>query len=288
MALAPACSLQRLTSRVAVQLIGDGAAAISAEPDLELARAAAGGSLKLLDALIEQDPVNERLLLKACEGYVGYATAFASDDRARAGALYTRARDYALRAWSASRSRQRQPSSESPVLDAQFLRAKGPELDALLAPLDDDSVPYVYWTAASWAGLIDVNRGDPALLADLPIVKVLARFVADRDGGYASGGADLLLGVMAGSMPAFAGGDPDLARAHFERALLAAERRLLMAQVLYAETYAVARQDRALFDRLLDEVAAADIDLLPDQRLANAVAKERGAALHARADRLFL
>ena len=87
---------------------------------------------------------------------------------------------------------------------------------------------------------IDVNRGNPALLADLPVVQRLSRFVVEQDGSFAYGGANLLLGVMAGSVPAFAGGDPDAARGHFERALLAADRRFLMAQVLYAETYAIA------------------------------------------------
>ena len=287
LALAPACSLQRLTSRVAVQLIDDGVTAINAEADLELARASSGASLKLLDALLEQDSANDRLLLSASEGYVGYATAFAGRDRVRASVLYTRARDYALRAWTAWLRGQPPLSPAAPRLDAATLVADATALDAALAR-GADAVPYAYWTAASWSGLIDVNRGDPALLADLPIVRRLAHFVAERDSGFAFGGADLLLGVMAGAVPAVAGGDPDAARDHFERALAAAERRFLMTQVLYAETYAIAQQDRALFDQLLDEIAAANIDLLPEQRLANVVAKERGAALRARADRLFL
>ena len=280
-ALAPGCSLQRLTSRLAVQLIGEGVGAINGETDIELARAGAAASLKLLDALVLNDPANHQLLLLGAQGYVGYATAFAQQERPRATVLYARGRDYALRAWSAFLGHE-------PRLDALALAVGGGQLETLLGARDGNSVPYAYWTAASWAGLIDANRDDPQLLADLPVVQRLASFVATHDVTYASGGADLLLGVLAGTLPAFAGGNPQQSRSHFERSLQVAERRFLMAQVLYAETYAVAQQDRALFDRLLAEVDAANIDILPSERLANTVAKQRAAALRARADRLFL
>ncbi len=46
-------------------------------------------------------------------------------------------------------------------------------------------------------------------------------------------------------------------------------------------------QDRALYERLLKDVLAADADALPEQRLANELAKRRAALLLTRVGEYF-
>jgi hypothetical protein len=60
-----------------------------------------------------------------------------------------------------------------------------------------------------------------------------------------------------------------------------------MTYVLYAKTYAVETQNEALFQDLLNRVVSSSVDVLPEQRLANAVAKKRARELLAGKDQYF-
>jgi hypothetical protein len=83
------------------------------------------------------------------------------------------------------------------------------------------------------------------------------------------------------------GGDPAKSQAHFERALRITGRRFLMAQLYYARSYAAQNLDEELFDRLLDEIDRTSLEVLPENRLANAVAKRKAARLKASKAELF-
>ena len=83
------------------------------------------------------------------------------------------------------------------------------------------------------------------------------------------------------------GGKPDKARGHFEKCLELTQNKFLIAKVIYAKTYAVQMQDSALFKKLLTAVLEAPADTLPEQQLANAVAKQKAQKLLESADDLF-
>ena len=72
-----------------------------------------------------------------------------------------------------------------------------------------------------------------------------------------------------------------------EKSIGLTQNKFLMAKVLYAKTYAVQLQDRTLFKKLLKEVIGAPADILPEQQLANAVAKQKAKKLLESADDLF-
>ena len=278
----PACSMQQLAARASAGLLADSLAAVNTERDLELAAAGAAAGLPLLEGVLRGDPDAVDVRLLAAEAYVGYALAFVEpDDPPRAADLYRRARAHALHAWQVTARRRGFPGPESELwfdLDA---------LEAYLASLDAGFVPVAYWTAQGWGGMVKNQPSDPELLADVPALSALARFVLRHDPGFGYAGAHVLLGALSGSLPALLGGAPDAARDHFEAAIALTEGRFLMHHVLYASTYAVQVQDRALFLRLLDEAVAADLDLLPERRLANAVAQRRAGRLARSVDDLF-
>src|SRR3954451_7282803 len=90
------------------------------------------------------------------------------------------------------------------------------------------------------------------------------------------------------STPAAAGGSPERARQHFERAVALAGGHDAGLYVGYATGIAVPAQDRKTFDSMLDKALAVDRDAAPDRRLANALAQEQARWLRAHADDLFV
>lgn len=256
--------------RVTAGALERGAPALRREPDPRLAREALPGQLKLLEALLENDPGNPALLAALAEGFAGYAFLFVEDeDPARAAGLYRRAGGYGARA-------------------LKGLGDSAPEaMRAALAEAGKEDVPALYWTAMAWAGWANLDKNDPDALAALPKAARLMERVLELDPGFQHGGPDLFFGVYYAARPRIAGGDPEKARAHFEAALARAGRRFLTAQLLYAKFHAVATLDEELFRRLLEEALAADPAALPEARLANEVARIKSRTLLERTDELF-
>jgi len=280
-----ACALAALLlsgciQQIAVSTVGgivdDGFEGFTEEADLEFARDALPGNLKLIDVLLKSEPDNERLLRLASQGYNSYALAFLEDsDPERARAFYLRGRDHALKIL---RTDER---------IAKALSAHPDDLRAVLTTTPASMVPAAFWAAFGWGSYIYLSLDNTDALADLPRAEALMQFVADNDSAYYYAGADLFLGMLYGSRSKMLGGDPAKSRMHFERALRITDRKFLMAQLYYARSYATQNLDEELFDALLAEVESASLEILPENRLANAVAKQKAALLKAKKPELF-
>lgn len=246
------------------------------ETDLIFAREGLAGNIKLLEALIQGDPSNRQLLLLGSQGYSAYALAFAEDDSVeRARVFYQRGREYGLRIL-----REHKDIATALGADLQsFQRA--------LRALPNDEIPAVFWTAFAWGGYINITRTDLDAFADLPKVIAMMNFVAERDPGYYYGGSYLFLGAIEATTPAMLGGRPERAKEHFEKALTLNKGRFLLTYTYYAQTYAVQVQDQELFEKCLKTVDDASLDILPEARLPNAVAKNKARILRQRMGELF-
>ncbi len=60
-----------------------------------------------------------------------------------------------------------------------------------------------------------------------------------------------------------------------------------MTSLLYAQTYAVAKQDRELYKNLLEEIIHFPLERFPEQILSNTIAKERAEKLLENIDEHF-
>jgi len=60
-----------------------------------------------------------------------------------------------------------------------------------------------------------------------------------------------------------------------------------MTQLYYARTYAVTTQNQPLFESLLKQIEEASLDILPEARLANVVAKQKARKLLSQENELF-
>ena len=265
---------------IAVSTVGsianDGFSAITEEGDLAFAGQALPGNIKLLEVMLKSDPDNKKLLTLISQGYNSYALAFLEDslqDRARD--FYKRGRDFGLRML-------RQDAEMARALDGTV-----DDLKAVLAQRDRDLVPAAFWTAFGWGSFIYLSLDNMDAIGDLPRAEALMEFVARRDSAYYYGGAHVFLGTLYGSRPRMLGGNPDLAKAHFEAALRINGGKFLMTYVYYARSFAVQTQDEALFISLLTKVESTSIDILPEFRLANAIAKQKARLLMSRRSDLF-
>ncbi|HLF15474.1 MAG TPA: TRAP transporter TatT component family protein [Bacteroidota bacterium] len=257
-------------------IMEDGFLVLNEESDLALAEAGIASNLKLLESVLRSEPDNDRVLLMTCRGYASYAMGFVEDaDPVRARGFYRRGLDYGLRLFP----------PESAI--GRSLRSDPAGLSDALRRASKSDVPAIFWTAVAWGSAISLDRTNTDALAELPRVEEMIAWVREKDPGYFYGGADFFLGTLKGSKPPIFGGDTAASRAHFERALEINGGKFLLTYVYYARHYAVQTLDSVLFAGLLTAVDTASIDILPEARLSNAIAKRKAVLFRKKFDASF-
>ncbi len=259
-----------------------------ADDDPELIAAATPFALKTIESLLAAEPENPKLLLAACSGFTQYGYAFVqvpadlnSDLKPEQQAaahqrtirLLRRAYGYCWRGLEVAHA----------GMHAAF--AKDAAAGAAVAEKAD--VPMLYWTAASLALQISLQKDNPALLGELPGVGALAERALALDESWDHGTLHELLEAYEASRPAAGGGSVTKAQEHRDRALAESENKKLGPWVTWAEDVDVAKQDKAEFLKLCDQVLAFDLDSAPDYRLTNTLAQRRAAFLKAHVDDYF-
>jgi predicted anti-sigma-YlaC factor YlaD len=286
---ASGCSIQRL----AVNRVGDALAAggttFAADDDPELIKAAVPFSLKLMECLLDENPQHTGLLFATSSGFTQYAYAFVQQEadeleaqdfeaaqrlRKRAGRLYLRARNYALRGLELAH----------PGI------SKSLQTDARLAvqTLKKTDVPQTYWCALSWFAAIAVSKDNPILIADLPIAEALMERAMALDESFEAGALHTFFITYEFSRQGVAGDPLSRARTHYARAVALSGGQQAGPLVSWAETVCVQQQDLNEFKAQLDRALAIDVDAKPAWRLANLIMQRRARWLLSRTDELFL
>ena len=294
--LLSACSIRGYALRSVADALasGDGGG-LAEEEDIELAKDAAAFGLKTMEKLSKEVPDHRGLYLALGSGFTQYGYAFVQQDadvledkdikRAqtvwlRVRRLYLRGRDYALRGLS-----QGYAGFGEAVLSNSPERRR-----AALARLKKADVPLLYWAGAAWALAISNAKTDANLVGDLPAVEDLMERALALDEGYDQGALHEFFVSYDPSRPEPKGGNQK-AKEHLDRAVQLDGGRRLGVQVAYAEGVLVAKQERALFTKMLQDVLA--VDILRDEpawraeRLPNVVAQQRARWLLAKIDDLF-
>lgn len=271
-----ACSVGQMVARSSLPIVESGNVAMNRESDPELARAAIPANLKLIEALIQELPGNADLRIQAAQGFYGYAYGFIEDeDGVRASRLYHRGLEHALQALKEDGL----PGDAAALSLDEFKRR--------VAKLGRGSVPALFWSATCWAKWIDMNRNDPARLADLGKAAALMERVLNLDENYYYGGAHLFFGVYYGNRPPMLGGNFELSASHFEKARAITQGKLLIVDLLEAQYLAHQELDRKQFHDRLTAVINAPPDIYPEMALANAIAQRKAKQLLAKEDEWF-
>ena len=275
-ALLGACSMGQMVARSSLPILESGNVAMNRETDLDLARAAIPANLKLIEGLIQELPGNADLRLQAAQGFYGYAYGFVEDeDKRRASGLYRRGWEHARQALAAL------------GLQGDLAAMTTEELKQQLTELGRRAVPALFWSASCWAKWIDMNRNDPARIADLGKAAALMERVLELDENYYHGGAHLFFGVYYGARPPMLGGDFERSAKHFEKARTVTHGKLLLVDMLQAEYLARQQLDRKQFHERLIAVVNAPPDIYPEMALVNAIAQQKAGKLLAKEEEWF-
>ena len=237
------CSAQRIAVQMTFPLIEGQYKSMQEEADLSFAAQAIPSNLKMMEGLLKSHETNIRILNSLSEGFCAYAFSFVEDSEpARASLLYARGRDYAIRSL--------EESSGVVGLSTLF----GEEFKFALKRTNINDLSGLFWAGQCWAGWIMLNLDNPEVYVDVSRVEGLMKRVLELDEKYHYAGPHLILGGFYGGRTKILGGSPEKARLHFERNLELNQRKFLLTQLIYAQTYAVQLQNKELFKKLFKEV----------------------------------
>lgn len=233
--------------------------------DVVIAEQGTPSFLLILDGLITHSPDNPSLLLAGAKAYASYNTAFVGGSQPeRNKILAAKAKDYAIRAMSLH------SKAFAKVKDGTF-----DEFVTCLPTFGEKDVPFLFYTATSWAGWITANSSSWDAIAELPKVQSIIERVIELDEGFYYGTPNAFMGVLLTIRPPSMGGRPEEARTYFERAVELGEGKFLPTYVMYANSYAKLVYDEALFFRLLNTVLESPVDPEPNLILINTLAQRQ-------------
>jgi len=272
------CSVQKMAIKYAGDLFDSGVKAIFSETDYEIAKSSIPANLKLLEAIYNVDPENEKTVILLVQGYTGYAMGFVEDeDPHRAGMLYKRAFEYGIN-FLKTKSKKFSQS-----LEGEFDKFE----KTLRNEFGKEDVPILFWTAMAWGSYVNLNRDDPDAIGQIPKIEAIVKYSIELDESYFYASGDMFLGVLLSARPKMFGGDPEKGKEYFEKCIKISEGKYLLPYVFYARYYAVQVQDRELFDKLLDHVINSPVDLLKGAELLNIIAKKKAERFKNMAEELF-
>lgn len=272
--LVSGCSLKTMAVKSMANTLSGSGDVFSRDDDPELVRDAVPFALKTYESLLETVPEHGPLLLATCSGFTQYAFAFVQLEseqlqfvdypeskrrRDRAVRLYLRGLGYCVRALK--------------VRFGDIGRMPALEMERILARAERKDVPLLYWTAATWGAAVALAPDRPELMVGFPDVRALLERALALDEAWSAGAPHEVM-ITIESLELL-GGSKELARQHFERAVALQKGLSPGPYVALAMGVSVGDQDRAEFERLMDEALAIEPDANPGNRLATIITQRR-------------
>jgi hypothetical protein len=286
--LLAACSLpENLAMKSTTKILAKAQPSLQQEADYELARSAIPGALKTVEGFWVAGPpedARKRLERILTEGYCQYGTGFVEDDwelakfkqdldaiayhNTRSTNIFTRCLNFSLALLG---KRWQKEIFESPEVVAKLLKdtGKGHRFELMFA-------------GAALGGLVNHNLTRVEMIAYLPTVQAIMERVVEID---ATKGAPknlahaamphLALGMIHSARAKSMGGDPEKAKAAFEKALAVTGGKFLLARTLMAYRVGLQTNDQKFFHDNLVKVLETPPSIWPEQRLANEIAHRR-------------
>lgn len=246
-------------------------------------------ALKTMEVMLAQDPSNTDLLLALSNGYIQYAHGHLAQKAQmvkysdykdskhlwhRTSNLSIRGRDYAL----AALDYRYKNFSKNLRLDPKTTLTKTNKEDAAL----------LYWAAAGWVGAISANKTNMKTMAELPIAVAMMRRVLELDEYYRDGATHEFFILYEVNQPNSSDDSMAKAQVHFEKVIEYTKGKKAYPYVLLAESVAVKKQDLVMFNKLLDQALAVNVNEVKEWRLINTIAQERALWLKTQIPLLFV
>lgn len=287
--------LARLAANSTAKIMNQASPALQSFSDPALAEAALPYSITQMEGLLLVIPNNQMLRANLMRALGSFGFGFLEDRMEEAEVADDEARiDYYRNRASLAYLRGKEVGFDSLTLEeeddggARGAYRRG--VDAWRAYLlqfdDQEQAGMVFWLGYNWARHISLNKEDPDVLADLPFAVACFERVFALDPTFNNYAPYVAMGSYYARTSESLGGEPARAREMFETAIARTGGNFLTYKVMMARVYAVMVQDRALYTRLLQEVIDAG-DVMPQQRLANQIAKRRARRYLAQVDDLI-
>jgi len=288
------CSAKHMAVDQIATMVDTGMAAFEADDDMEMLKTAFPGNIKLLEAMLVNQPDNYKMHVLLARLYGSYAFAFpetemevavlADDEeetgpdpavlRATADRYYQRGAAYALRALELE-----YPGISEKLKDKDL----GPESIRNIQATD---IPALFWYGFNLGAHINLNKNSVRALTQAHLAVKAMQRVIDLEPAYYHGGAHLFFMVWYGSRSPMMGGSQEKAKEHYQAAQAIAGNELLLADLYYARFYLYQAGEREAFLEVLEQVVASK-DKMPELRMLNAVAAARAAAYLGVVDEFF-
>ncbi|MEJ7735666.1 MAG: TRAP transporter TatT component family protein [Polyangiaceae bacterium] len=272
------CIKQMLTDGQ-IESTRKGSVAVDTVGDYEVANAAAFAGLAQFEGMHYLAPDNEDALFLLTKGWAGATFAFIEDQmeqaedseggtdgplylyhQARARAGYERAVHYGIELLEKTA-----PGFKAATKNDDTMKAWLQAFDS------EDDVPYLFWTGYAWMSKTNIDKDQPAVVAELFIGIAMIERALQLDEDYLYGTIHVAKGAYHARS---AMAELDESKKHFERAIAISGGKALVAKLNFATRYYCNKGDKTNYVKLLNEVVAAG-DVLPQQRLQNTIAKRR-------------
>jgi hypothetical protein len=230
-------------------------------------------AIKIWEQVAAADPKNFDALVKLTRANYFLAEGYLRNDEKE----YLRTMDLGVK-WG-----EKAMIASSPEFEAK-MRAGG-KLPEAVKLVSKTGVPAMYWYASSlgkWAK----RKGFAVLLGQKDNVKATMDRVLELEPTFYYGGPHRYFGAFYAVAPAFAGGDLEKSRVHFNKSLEISAT-FVGTKVLWAQELAVKEQDEETFEKLLNEVIATPDDVIPELKPEIIVEKQKAKELLADKDELF-
>lgn len=249
------CSFNRMAVSASSGLLYEASSEALAEPNYEVFKNGVPGNLMLMEGLLQQDPENRDILLTLAKGYVGLAFALnetemlneewseAKSEMGKSQALmnYTRGFNFGLRYL-------RTQKIEFTDLLARMNELQGiPHLLEKRLSHDKKDLELVLFTAQAFAALINLQKDNISLVAQLPAAKAMFDWVCMKKPQINYGTCDIFYGAFEAGRPKMLGGNPEKGKEIFLRAIENHPHNWLI-RASYLQYYLIPQNDKEGFD----------------------------------------
>jgi predicted anti-sigma-YlaC factor YlaD len=278
-----ACSIKKFAMKqVANALTAPGGSTVfSGDNDPEFVGDALPFAIKLYETLKTSLPNHQGLQLVTGSLYVMYANAFLQTPAGmltedeyeeqefllkRAKNLFLRGRDILLKALD-----KKHPGFLKQINGKNFKEA--------VKPMKKDDIDLLYWAGAGWMGAFSIDPFDMKIGITLPRAAALMDKVKELNPNYGAGAIHDFYILYYGSLPDYMGGDLNLAREHFEKAVKLSKGKSGSSYISLATTVSVKKQDHKEFANLLKKALEIDPEADPENRLVNTLNRRKACWL---------
>ncbi|HUT86017.1 MAG TPA: TRAP transporter TatT component family protein [Elusimicrobiales bacterium] len=261
-----ACSFKQVAVKSMAAIMTDAMPVYLQEEDIQTAKETMLPAVKMSESLLESDTDNQKLLKLTAKGYCGYSFAFLEDkDNKRSGAMYKKGLTYSTR-----------------LLENKNIIA---EKKINFNNIKFKDTPAVFWHAFCLAGFVKLNLNDPSALSRISgLEKIIETLIEINPSYYYNASYALKGAILARSN--ILGGNLQQSKHSFEMSLKGEGAKFKINKLLYAKTYAQAVLDRELFEKLLNEILDAPLQL-PQENMLNIVAEQKAQKLLGEIDEIF-